>query len=583
MAQTTDVIVEYNVPAKMRDGVELKADIYRPASPGKYPVLLQRTPYSKAFTAWANLTMDLVRAARAGYVVIVQDVRGRFESGGSNFYPYRDEFDDGYDSVEWAASLPYSDGNVGMFGYSYYGGTQWMAAVQQPPHLKAIFPFSSAMDFYLRRGGALELSIIISWALLLHGPNAIARTKMGTPDFFTEFKALVGYIDNIDDVFKTLPLKDIQAMKLGNGFAPYFYDNLEHDLYDDFHKRLSVIDKHGKVNAPAYIHTGWYDVLLPGDLIHYQSVKKEAKGVAQKNTKLVIGPWTHLGIADSVGQLNFGLAASTLSLELKGDSTARHLSWFDYWLKGVNNNVTDEPPIKIFVMGDNVWRSEQEWPLARAKYTPFYFHSEGKANTLSGDGTISFEMPGDEKPDKFTYDPYNPVPCLGGNHILPMNYPRGPVDQTVLEQRHDMLVYTSEILDKDIEVTGPLVVKLYASSSAPDTDFVARLVDVYPDGRAFNIADGIIRASYRKGNVNPTPIKPGEVIEYEIDLLATSIVFKRGHRIRMDITSSSFPRWDRNPNTGEASYLAKKLVTADQTIMHNKQYPSHILLPIIPR
>jgi len=580
-----DVLIEYNVPAPMRDGAVLRADIYRPATAGKYPVLLQRTPYSKVYMPFVFQTMDPIKAARAGYVVIVQDVRNRWESDGAKFYPYRDEFDDGYDTVEWAASLPYSSGNVGMFGYSYYATTPWLAAATQPPHLKAILPFASAMDFYCYRGGALELSIIIGWALLLHGPNGIAKAKMGSPDLIPELLSLFNSIDHIEDVFQTLPIKDIPVMKLGNGFAPYFYEILDHPLYDDYHMKQSVIDKHGQIKAPALIYTGWYDVLLPSDLLHFTSMRGEAATPeARENTRIVIGPWTHLGIVDSVGQLNFGLSSSTLLLELKADLMSVHMQWFDNWLKGVKNNINDEPPVKIFVMGDNVWRGENEWPLTRTKYTPLYIHSAGKANTLCGDGLLSFEPPADEPADHFVFDPDNPVRTLGGNHILPLYYPRGPVDQTHIEQRLDVLVYTSDILSQDLEVTGPVAVKLFAASSAPDTDFTAKLVDVHPDGRAFNIADGIIRARYRKGRQSaPSLIEPNTVVEYDIDLLATSIVFKKSHKIRLEISSSNFPRWDRNPNTGELAHEAKTLTTAFQSVYHNARYTTHILLPLIPR
>ncbi|GAB6272990.1 hypothetical protein KN63_02680 [Smithella sp. F21] len=583
--KTPDVIIEYNVPARMRDGAVLRCDIYRPSTEGKFPILLQRTPYSKAYMPFVLQTMDPIKAARAGYVVIVQDVRGRWESDGVKFSPYRDEFDDGYDTVEWAASLSYSTGNVGMFGYSYYATTQWQAAVMQPPHLKAIFPFASAMDFYCYRGGALEFSVIIGWALLLHGPNGIAKAKLGSPDLIPELMSLFYSIDHIEDVFRTLPIKDIPAMKLGNGFAPYFYDTLDHPLYDDYHEKQSVLDKHGKIKVPALIFTGWYDFLLSSDLRHFTSIRDEAATPeARENTRLVIGPWTHLGIIDSVGQLNFGLSSSTLLLELKNDLMSVHMQWFDYWLKGVKNNINNEPPVKIFIMGDNVWRGENEWPLARTQYTPLYIHSSGKANALSGDGKLSFEPPADEPADHFVFDPYNPVRTLGGNHILPMYYPRGPADQTVIEQRFDVLVYTSDILSQDIEVTGPVAVKLFAASSAPDTDFTAKLVDVYPDGRAFNIADGIIRARYRKGQESaPSLIEPSAIIEYDIDLWATSIVFKKGHKIRLEISSSNFPRYDRNPNTGELAHEAKTLKTAFQTVFHNTKYLTHILLPVIPR
>jgi len=579
------VIVEYNVPATMRDGTVLRADVYRPAAEGKYPVLLQRTPYSKAFFPWVVFTLDVIRAARTGYAVIVQDVRGRWESGGKEFTPYRNEFTDGYDTVEWAASLPYSDGNVGMFGYSYYAGTQWQAAVMRPPHLKAIAPFAGAMDFYLHRGGALELGILVGWVLLLAGPNAITRAKGGAPEFPREFMELVSSIDHMEEVFRTLPLKDIPALKLGNGFAPYFFDILKHDTYDEYHQQASVLGRHKDVQVPAYIFAGWHDLLLDADLKHFSAMRKEAESsFARENTRLVVGPWTHLGVADSVGQLHFGLAASTLALELKGDLTARNLSWFNYWLKGAQNSIPEEPPVKIFIMGENVWRSEKEWPLARAQYTPYFFRGGGKANSVHGDGKLSFEAPGEEPPDHFVYDPANPVRTCGGNHILPMYYPRGPANQMEAEERLDVLVYSGEVLTCDLEVTGPVLVKLYAASSAPDTDFTAKLVDVHPDGRAFNVADGILRARYRKGNMEtPTLIEPQTVIEYTIDLLSTSQVFKKGHRIRMEISSSNFPRWDRNPNTGELSYEAKRLATALQTVFHDCRYPSHALLPVIPR
>jgi len=576
-----DVVVEHNVPAAMRDGTVLRADVYRPAGGKKYPVLLQRTPYDKSFLPWATLTLDPIKAARSGYVVVIQDVRGRWESEGAKFCPYRDEFIDGYDTVEWAALLPYSNGNVGMYGYSYCGMTQWQAASTQPPHLKAIFPFSAAMDFFGRRGGALDLAIVIGWILRLAGPNAIMREKVDTK----EFMALVGAIDRIEDAFRALPLEDISATKLAGGFAPYFYDVLRHDTYDDFHKKLSMIDKHKRVQVPALIFAGWYDALLDCDLQHFALTQREAESlIARESSRLVVGPWSHLGILDSVGQLNFGLAASTASLELKGDLTSQALRWFDYWLKGIQNKVDEEPPVKLFIMGDNVWRYENEWPLARARYITFYFHSEGKANSLHGDGVLSPIPPKEEPEDHFTYDPPNPVPTRGGNHILPMYYPRGPISQLDVEERHDVLVYTSDVLSKDIEVTGPVVVKLYAASSATDTDFTAKLVDVYPDGRAYNIVDGIIRARYRNGpEVPPTLIPPNTAVEYTIDLWSTSNVFKQGHRIRVEVSSSNFPRFDRNPNTGELPHKATSMRSASQTVFHDAQRPSHIVLPTIPR
>ncbi|MGA9573018.1 MAG: CocE/NonD family hydrolase, partial [Lysobacterales bacterium] len=348
--KVSDVIMEFNVPATMRDGVVLRADLFRPATERKFPVLLLRTPYGKSnMTLVFQTTMDPIKAAQAGSIVVIQDVRNRWESDGDKFHPYRDEFNDGFDTVEWAASLPNSDGNVGMFGYSYYATTAWFAAAMQPPHLKAIVPFASAMDFYQYRGGALDLSIMIAWALLLLGPNGIVKAKKGSPELIPEMLSLFSNIDQIEQVFRALPFEDIEVMKLGDKFAPYFYETLAHPLYDDYHKQQTLIDKHDRVSAPALIYTGWYDLLLQNDLLHFSSMRDEAATPeARENTRIVIGPWTHVGIMDSVGELNFGLSASTLLLELKTNLTSVHLEWFDYWLKNVKNSINDEPPVKIF-------------------------------------------------------------------------------------------------------------------------------------------------------------------------------------------------------------------------------------------
>ena len=571
------IIHEKNVPAVMKDGTTLYADVFRPEGEGKYPVLLQRTPYNKAFLPLTTIVLDPITAAHAGYVVIIQDVRGRFESGGEPFYIYKNEYQDGYDSVEWAASLPYSNGNVGMYGLSYKGMTQFQAAAMQPPHLKAIFPITWGTDVFMYRGGALELGLLISWSLATIGPNAVVRAKKGKEDFGREFMKLVYSIDHIEeDAFNQLPIQDSHWLKLGDGFASFVYDILEHELRDEYHQEIGVKEKSERINVPVFGMAGWYDLLLGQDLDHYETWKHK------KNTKLMIGPWAHAGFAPQVGELNFGLSASSLLLELKTDLTSLQLKWFDYWLKGVKNGVMDEAPVKIFVMGENKWRDEQEWPLRRTVYTPFYFHSNGRANTKEGDGSLSLKLPQEESFDSYVYDPANPVPSLGGNHLLPANYPRGPIDQQHLEAREDILVYTSEALAEDLEVTGPVKVILYASSSAVDTDFTAKLVDVHPNGKAINIADGIIRAKYREKNQPASLITPNEVYRYEIDLLATSNVFKKGHMLRVEITSSNFPRFDRNTNTGESGKDSKELISAFQRIYHNEKYPSHILLPVIP-
>jgi uncharacterized protein len=572
------IIHEKNVPAVMRDGTTLYADVFRPEGEGKYPVLLQRTPYNKAFLPLTTMVLDPIAAAHQGYVVIIQDVRGRFESEGDPFYIYKNEYNDGYDSVEWAASLPYSDGNVGMYGLSYKGMTQFQAAIMQPPHLKAIFPITWGTDVFMYRGGALELGLLISWTLATIGPNAVIKAKQGKEDFIKEFMTLVHSIDHIEEAgFNQLPIQDSEWLKLGDGFASFFYDILEHNTKDEYHLEISVKEKSEKMNVPVFGIAGWYDLLLGQDLEHYETLKHK------KNTKIMIGPWAHAGFAPAVGDLNFGLSASSLLLDLKIDLTSLQLKWFDYWLKGIDNGIAEEPPVKIFVMGENQWRHEQEWPLQRTVYTPYYFHSNGKANRKDGDGTLSIVQPQEEVSDSYIYDPLNPVPTLGGNHLLPMNYPRGPIDQQFLETRENVLVYTSDVLEEDLEVTGPVKVILYASSSAVDTDFTAKLVDVHPNGKAYNIVDGIIRAKNRDKNQPPSLITPNEVYCYEIDLLATSNLFKKEHRIRVQISSSNFPRFDRNTNTGESGRDSKELTSATQLVFHSERYPSHILLPVIPR
>lgn len=573
------IIHERNVKAVMRDGTKLYADVFRPDGDGRYPVLLQRMPYNKAFLPLSSLVLDPIAAAHEGYVVIIQDVRARFASEGDSFYIYKNEFTDGYDSVEWAAGLPYSNGNVGMFGLSYMGMTQFQAAVMQPPHLKAIFPITWGTNVFMYRGGALELGLLGSWSLATIGPNAVIRAKKGKEDFVKEFMELIHAIDNIEvEAFNSLPLKDSEWMKLGEGYASFVYDILNHDRIDEFHEEISVIGKEEQLKVPAFAIAGWYDCLLGGDLKHYEGFKD------QEQTKLMIGPWVHASFQQAVGELNFGLSASNMLLELKTDLTSLQLRWFDYWLKEIDNGITMEAPVKIFVMGENNWRDEQEWPLKRAVYTPYYFNSNGNANTKDGDGKLSKNPPAMEGYDRYIYDPANPVPTLGGNHLLPAHYPRGPVDQHIIEIREDVLVYSSEILEEDTEVTGPLKVVLYAESSAIDTDFTAKLVDVHPNGLAYNIADGIIRAKYREGDgTEASFIQPNVVYRYEIDLLATSNLFKKGHQIRVEISSSNFPRFDLNLNTGETMRDSVSMISATQRVYHSEKYPSHIVLPIIPR
>ncbi|HEY7124028.1 MAG TPA: CocE/NonD family hydrolase [Ktedonobacterales bacterium] len=580
------VTVEFDVPARMRDGVTLRSNIYRPAAAGDYPVLLTRLPYGKDFPLGTSI-LDPVKAARQGYIVVVQDTRGRFASEG-DWYPLRDEGPDSYDSVEWAASLPGSTGKVGMYGASYFGFTQWAGAIQNPPHLAAMFPYvtwATPHDGVFSRGGALELGIQAGW-LLETGLDTVLRRERGNPDprvAFGKMAALAGEIDRLVDTgYWSLPLQEFEPFKRTN-LGESFFDGVKEPFVPSYSAPSTILGHHHKVHAPSYNAGGWYDIFLAGTLRNFQEMRVQGATEAARQARLIIGPWSHSTPGHTVGDVYFGYGSSAALINLQIDFMSLQLRWFDRWLKGQDNGVDREAPVKLFVMGANVWRDEQEWPLSRAVPTPFYLHSSGQANSLDGDGSLSQKAPEDESADHFTYDPANPVPTLGGSLLMPATYRSGPRDQRPIEQREDVLVFTSAPLEQDLEVTGPVSVTLWASSSAPDTDFVARLVDVHPDGFARNLTDGIIRARYRNGLDVPELLTPGQAYQFTIDLWATSNVFLAGHRIRLDITSSNFPRWDRNLNTGNAIGVDAEGRRATQTILHTRQHPSYVLLPVVPR
>jgi hypothetical protein len=570
------ILVERDIPAEMRDGVTLRADIYRPQTGDRLPVLLQRTPYGKSFSSNAFALM----AAERGYAVVIQDTRGRWASEGDG-YPLISEATDGYDSVEWAARQPWSSGKVGMFGGSYVGYTQWAAAAAQPPALKTIAPIFTFTNphevFYY--SGAFALGMGVSWGLMAGAQMAILRH----PNPMEKLPLMAQLIELADGMaqgptFEHLPLKSLPLIGQGE-IASFFYDVLTHPHLDDYWRRaLCPLEK---VAIPTLHIGGWYDTFTSLTTRDYNRLCGYLGSEAARATqKLILGPWVHTTFEGFSGEVDFGLAASWM-LFLPDEL---HLRWFDYWLKGLPNSIMDEPPVRLFVMGENQWRHENEWPLARTQYTPYYLHSRGVANTFHGDGTLGVKQPSAEEPvDTFVYDPRNPVPTHGGGlGFWQAALQPGAYDQRKIETRPDILVYSSVPLDKDIEVTGPVKLRLWAASSAPDTDFTAKLVDVSPNGYARNVTDGILRASRRKpGEISL--IIPGEVYEYTIELGETSNLFKAGHRIRIEVSSSNFPRFDRNLNTGGDSAETTDLEVAMQTIFHDAGHPSHLLLPIIPR
>ena len=562
-----DIQIENRVAVPMRDGVILYADIFRPVKEGKYPVLIQRTPYSSE--RYPTSYREGVYFARRGYVFVMQDVRGRHESEGK-WEPFRDDIEDGYDTVEWAAPQPWSNGKVGMQGSSYKGHVQWRAAMASPPSLVTIGPLVASTSLYhdwITLNGGWRLSFNLGWGAVRQESRIMQNVGPHTMEDGPEG---ISY----DKVLFHLPLNTTQQLVGRN--AQFYKDWIAHPDYDDYWKKINAEEVFERIGVPVHTVGGWFDIFSQGTLRGYVGMSREGKtAVAREKSHMTIGPWGH-GPSQVTGDLDFGEHADV-------DRDALILRWYDYWLKAVNNGVGDEPPVTLYVMGKNVWRYENEYPLARTQYKELYFHSGGSANSYRGDGRLSWDKPRSaSQPDRYTYDPDRPVPSVGGNNCCGTPTLSGPRDQKEVESRNDVLVYTSDFLEEEIEVTGPIKVVLYASSDAADTDFVAKLVDVYPDGKAYNMAEGLLRARYHESLSEPKLLEPGKVYRFEIDLVGTSVAFQRGHRIRVDITSSHFPQFDRNPNTGEPFGTSAQVKVAHQTIHHSGSRPSHILLPVIP-
>lgn len=571
-----EILLEKNVPCPMRDGTVLYSDIYRPDMEGEFPVLLTRLPYNKDLPMFSHRYLDTNRLVQNGYMVIIQDVRGRFASEGE-FYPFFHEAEDGYDTVEWAAKLPFSSGKVGMFGLSYYGFTQLLAAVERPPHLHAIVPAMTLSDWQtdaVNDQGKCLVGSSETWALESIAPDQIKRKSRNKEEYTSMMLKMAGYYNNIEEWYSYKPIEKWPPLK-DLGVAGFFYDFITNQLSEEAQQRMSIIHKYDHVDIPAYHIAGWYDNFLQATIRNYTQLDNKTKG-----QRLLIGPWGHGVFGSTLGERSFGLHASGDWIDYQEDLTSLHIRWFDAILKEKTSSVMEEAPIKLFVMGTNVWRNEYEWPLARTNYTPYYFHSEGQANTCYGNGRLSVEKAGSEPHDTFVYDPSNPVPTNGGSTLFAGINTMGPRDQREIEAREDVLVYTSEPLTEPLEVTGPVKVKLWAKTDAIDTDFTAKLVDVMPDGKAFNLTDGIVRTTYQDG-VKQEGSTKDTINEYEIDLWATSNVFLPGHCIRVEISSSNFPRYDTNLNTGKTMVTSKEIKEAKQTILHQNEYPSHILLPII--
>jgi len=599
------VTKQSNVPARMRDGVLLYADVYRPVTSDPVPVILMRTQYDKN-TAQIQPSRFQTPTWFAShcYIVVIQDIRGQYASKGT-FYEYAHDRNDGYDSVEWAAHLPGSNGKVGMYGSSYVGATQWLAATATPPALKAIVPSNTASDYYngwTYEDGAFRLAFIEGWmmgtiahsAAINRGETAAAATLHDQGKDLAKWFHFTPY-----DKFPPLHPDD-------PGFAPYFFDAIKHSADDSYWKAFSIKSRYDKVDVPVLAFEGWYDGFLNGGLENFVGMQKSGgTELARTDQRIVIGPWEHLG---------WGRPTSLVSPRLKAIGPVANspvnqlmLAWFDHFLKGEDNHVATGPRVDYFEMGENKWHTSDAWPLHGTQYEQWYLASGGHAASVMGDGALTEAAPGSivtggaaphannemggalaavpltAASDEFVYNPSDPVPSIGGHSCCAWTSgPQGQFDQSAIEQRSDILVYSSLPLKKPLEVTGPITVTLYAKSSAPDTDFTAKLVDVFPDGTAINLTNGIQDARFRDSLSSPSLIHPGQIYKYTIHVWPTSNLFLAGHKIRVEISSSDFPQFAPNPNTGEAFGTSSKWQIAQQTILHDREHPSSITLPVIP-
>ena len=551
-----DIALELDVKIPMRDGVELSADIYRPRAAGRFPTILLRTPYDNNNDIEKSRTL-----ANRGYVCVAQDCRGRWDSDG-DYYPFHPDGEDGFDTQEWIGTQEWSDGKIGMSGSSYLGSVQWLSAMHGSSHLTCMAPRVICADFYqglVHPGGALQLGVCMTWGMRTNG-----RTAQN-----------IEY-HNWTEALRGLPLTKID--ELSGRKMQFWKDWINHSCYDDYWRSIDVEPRFSDIRAPAFNMGGWYDLYARDSFRCFNGLRQHGGSPEAKQSKLIVGPWPHaLSTSTKTGDIDFG-ADSMADLE------GMEMRWFNYWLKGIDDGFVNEPPLRLFIMGINQWRNENEWPLARTDWQRYYLHSGGNSNSLLGDGTLNTEIPGKEVSDTFVYDPQNPVQTNGGSNCCsPHIIPWGPYDQRPVEMRSDVLCYTSTPMTTDMEVTGPIRAVLYAATDGLDTDWTAKLVDVSESGYAMNLCDGIIRARFRTGFDRQLLLEPDSIYCYEIEMGVTGNVFRKGHSIRLEISSSNFPRFDRNPNTGAILGNDDKMRTAMQTVYHDTEHASHIVLPIIPK
>lgn len=547
------VRMEMDVRIPMPDGVTLSADVYRPDAPGRFPVILVRTPYDNGTAA--SVARGKFWASR-GYAYVVQDVRGRGDSDGT-FYPLVTEAVDGDATVTWCGTQPWSSGKVGTFGGSYLGWTQAYLATIPNPHLAAMILVVTPPDPWRNfpvQFGAYSIATP-SWLALLSGHTLQDLSEL-----------------DLQGAFRHLPIRDADLV-LGRRM-PAWRDWLDHPTLDDYWRRQAYQEKLLATKVPILHVSGWYDDVLVGTLENFVNLTTRATDLAERERQwMLIGPWPHaVNSTSRLAGIDFGPDAV-----IDFDGVQRR--FFDRWLKGIENGQERDPRVRLFVMGANEWRDEREWPLARARQVSWYLHSGGRANSLVGDGTLSTTAPGEERPDRYDYDPTDPAPFLGVETFSQVGTAE---DYRPVERRDDVLVYSSAPFEEPLTVCGPVRARLFAASSARDTDWIVRLVDVHPGGYAQRINDGIVRARYRRGFERAELLTPGRVEEYEVDLWGTCLVLQPGHRLRVEVTSSALPKFDRNLNTGGPIGSESTGVIAHQTIHHDRLRPSALILPMIP-
>ena len=571
-----NISIEKNVMVAMRDGVSLATDLYRNGAHASAPVLVRRTPYNKE----RFVSPDVMTLVQAGYHVVIQDGRGRFASQG-DFQAGFQEINDSADCYAWVAQQPWCDGRIGTLGESYMGQLQWLSATQMPDAVKTLWVQVAPIDHYsdiAYRGGVLNLGSMLFWCSMMALGEQERRLATGRSTVEALQKQAMA-LGTLTQRYEELPLTTMAHLQ---NISPHYLNWVKHPSFDDFWRGLDARN-YAQIDKPVIHIGGWFDIFLNGTLQSFVGMRNHAKTAASRSRqKLIVGPWTHSNnLGSSYHEQELGMHASGEAIGMAGTQ----LRWMDRWVKGVENGIEQEPPVRIFVMGINQWRDEADWPLPDTRYTPFYLRSNGQANTLRGDGTLASEPATSETPDRFVYNPLDPVPSIGGANLMPFASSSGPRDQQSVEQRQDVLVYSTPVLTQNVEVTGPITAKLYVSSSAPDTDITCKLVDVHPDGRAMLLTDGILRLRYRQSLTTPQLLQVGEIVEANIDLWSTANVFLAGHRIRIEVSSSCFPKFARNSNSGGdvASEGREQYQIAVNHIHHDAAHPSHILLPLIER